>query len=178
MEITHRIQLPSLMKYLKLPLKAVEVGVAEGLFSRDLLENGIELLFSVDAWSTLNQKGDGGSDFEWHKKNYLNAVKLLKPFGFKSIILKGISYEMAKGVDDNTLGLAYVDCDHSYEAVKKDIEAWYPKLVSGGIMAFHDYLTYDGVKMAVTEFAVENSMLINMLPENEIKDAGCWLQKK
>ena len=36
--------------------------------------------------------------------------------------------------------LLYVDGGHSYDAVKRDIEAWVPKVKPGGIIAFHDYL--------------------------------------
>ena len=33
----------------------------------------------------------------------------------------------------------FVDGDHEYEGVKKDIESWTPKLKKGGIIAFHDF---------------------------------------
>lgn len=179
MEITHRLQLPSLMKHLGLPMTAVEVGTAEGLFSRDLLIEGIEKLFSVDNWATIEgQLGDAGSAQNWHYSNYRNAAKLLTPFGDKSIMLQGLSNEMAKYIEDNTLGLVYIDCDHSYEGVKSDIENYYPKLVNGGIMAFHDVLTYESVAMAVFEFIKANKLEIHQLPENAVKDAGCYFFKK
>lgn len=179
MNITHRIQLPSLMKSLGLPMVASEAGVAEGNFSRDLITEGIEKLYSVDNWGTIEgQSGDAASSNDWHLSNYNNAIKLLKPFGEKSIILKGLSSEMAKHIPDNTLGLVYVDCCHEYLCVKSDIESYYPKLVNGGIMAFHDYLTYDGVSMAVNEFARVNNLELHLLPENAVKDAGCFFLKK
>jgi MMP 1-O-methyltransferase len=34
--------------------------------------------------------------------------------------------------------LVFIDGLHEYEGVKTDFEAWFPKLVEGGIMAFHD----------------------------------------
>lgn len=178
MEITHRLQLPSLMKYLGLPMIAVELGVAEGNFSRDLLSEGIEKLYSVDNWDTIyNVTGDGSQAENWHKSNYRNAVKLLAQFRDKSIMLQGLSNEMAQYIEDNTLGLVYIDCCHEYECVKSDIKNYYPKLVNGGIMAFHDFVTYDTVAMAVNEFARENNLEVHYLPENAIKDAGCYLIK-
>ena len=33
----------------------------------------------------------------------------------------------------------FVDGDHSYEIITQDIANWTPKVVSGGIIAFHDY---------------------------------------
>lgn len=166
------------MKHLGLPMTAVEIGVAEGLFSRDLLTEGIELLYSVDAWTTLDQKGDGSQPEDWHNSNYENAVNLLKPFVGKSIILKGFSNEMAAEITNNSLGLVYIDCDHSYEGVKADIENYYPKLVSGGIMAFHDYLTYKDVFLAVNQCAATyNNAIVNVLAENETKDVGAYFIK-
>ena len=36
----------------------------------------------------------------------------------------------------------WVDGDHRYEAVRDDFLIWFPRLISGGIIAFHDY--FDG----------------------------------
>lgn len=179
MEVRLRAQLPELMKHLGLPMIAVEVGVASGLFSRDLLVNGIDKLYSVDAWRTLNQSGDAASDQKWHNDNYDNTVKLLTPFGERSIILRGLCDEMAKEVPDNSLGLVYLDGDHSYEGVMRDIAKWYPKLVVGGIISTHDYENPAyGTKKAFTEFANENGLEIYLLPENKSEDAGAFLIKK
>jgi predicted O-methyltransferase YrrM len=40
--------------------------------------------------------------------------------------------------------LAFIDGDHDYEAVKRDFEVWFPKVVDGGLMAFHDSSYQDG----------------------------------
>lgn len=179
MEINYRAQLPELMRYLNLPMIAVEIGVASGLFSRDLLVAGIEKLYSVDAWRTLNQSGDAASSQQWHNDNYDNTVKLLTTFGEKSIILRGLCNEMAKEVPDNSLGLVYLDGDHSYEGVMSDISNWYCKLVDGGIIATHDYLnTAYGTEKAFTEFAAQHGLEIHLLCENKAEDAGAYIIKK
>lgn len=51
---------------------------------------------------------------------------------------------------DQHADLIFIDANHEYEAVKADIEAWYPKVKSGGILAGHD-LVYAGVRRAVEE---------------------------
>jgi hypothetical protein len=175
MEIKHRIQLPQLVKELGLPSIGVEIGVAEGFSSRDFLENGLHKLYSVDAWRTLNQSGDGGQVQEWHDRNYESAVKLLAPFKERSVILRGLSSDMIKDVPDNSIGLLYLDGDHSYEGVKRDLTEWYPKVVSGGIIAGHDYeMKQYGVKQAVHEFAKSEVFLI---PEHKSEDAGFYFLK-
>lgn len=176
MEIKHRADLN---KIIDLSLPCAEVGVAEGQFSRDILNWGVPLLYCVDAWATINgQRGDGGNDQNWHDKNMENAIELLKPFKDRFLILRGLSVEMSKCVEDNSLGFINIDCDHSYEGVKADIAAWWPKLKIGGVMAFHDYeMTHYGVKQAVTEFA-KGKYEIHLLPENKPEDAGAYLIKK
>lgn len=177
--IKHRLQLPELMRELKLPMIAAEIGVASGLFSRDLLEQGIELLYSVDAWTKLDQKGDGGFPQSWHDENYRSTIELLRKFKEKPIILKGVSNEMAKKVADNTLGLLYLDGDHSYEGVMKDLHSWYDKVVKGGIIASHDFLNEDyKVKEAFTDFCISKDIReIILIPENKTEDAGGYFFK-
>ncbi len=66
---------------------------------------------------------------------------------------------------DMPVHIVFVDADHSYEAVQKDIKAWSPHVVSGGLMIFHDYNPTEhnlnlfpeiaGVKKAVAEWWVD-----------------------
>lgn len=163
------------MKELKLPMTAVEVGVASGFFSRDLLTEGIEKLYSIDAWTTINgQRGDGGFEQKWHDENYNSTVKLLKPFGNKSVILRGFSEEMSRQIRDNSIGMVHLDGDHSYDGVMRDLNAFYPKLVSGGIMSGHDFkMSHYGVEQAVIEFTKRlNITPVYTIDENKIEDAG------
>lgn len=178
MVINYRRELVDLMKHFGLPLIAVEAGVAEGNFSVDLLESGLERLYSIDAWKTLDQKGDGAQNQWWHDKNYHSASSRLMRFKEKSVIIKGITSEVADQIPDNTLGLVYLDGDHSYEGVKKDVQAYWIKLVVGGILATHDWNDPNyGTKKYFEEFAVENNLEIHYLPEDKGEDAGAYIFK-
>lgn len=62
----------------------------------------------------------------------------------------------AKAAGAFTLGevdFVYIDADHSYEAVARDLQAWVPRIRRGGLIAGHDYSTthYPGVVQAVEE---------------------------
>jgi hypothetical protein len=175
-KIKHRIELLSLLP--ENPVVA-ELGVAEGLFSRDLLEAGVSVLYSVDAWRHIpNIKGDGNFEQEWHDNNYENAKKLLEPFGERSIILRGLSTEMNIHVKDNSLDLLYMDCNHLYEGVTAELNAWFSKVKVGGIIATHDYaMPQYGVKQAFEDFCRGKFEIIE-IPENEPKDAGAFIIKK
>jgi len=179
MTLKYRRQLPEFLKELGLPLIGAEIGTAEGLFSNDLLNGGLEKLYSVDAWATIpGQKGDGGFDQAWHDKNYQDAVKRLEPHGEKSVILRGLSGAMSIHVPDNSLGLVYVDCDHSYEGCFKDLCVWMPKLVEGGVMAMHDFLARQyGVKKAVEDFT-HGKYTVHLIPEDKDEDAGAYFLNK
>jgi len=178
MEIQHRTELPALLDFFDLPKIAVEVGVAEGYNSADLLTAGIEKLYMVDAWQTLNQKGDGAFEQDWHDANFEKAKERVSKFGDKAVILRGLSTEMCNSVADNSLGLVYIDCDHSYDGVMNDLKAWWPKVVEGGIIAGHDYLnTAYGVYDAVKDFT-EGLMPVHLISENKHDDAGFYFIKK
>ncbi len=60
--------------------------------------------------------------------------------------------------DDFKCKLAFIDGDHSYEAVCCDIENIKEYLVTGGWICFDDaFSTYDGVNRAIEECIIENT---------------------
>lgn len=175
--VTHRFKLPQLLKDLNLPLVGAELGIAEGYFSNDLLDGGLETLYMVDAWATLDVRGDGGFPQEWHDANMAKALARVRKHGEKAVILRGLTTQMAELVPDGSLGLVYIDADHSYEGCKRDILAWIPKLAPLGIMAFHDYLApHYGVNRAVKEYAQLKNYRIYEIPENKPEDAGAMFR--
>ena len=66
------------------------------------------------------------------------------------IPIKGYSYDVADQLPNNSMDLIFIDADHSYESVKKDIVAYTPKLKDNGILSGHD-IDYPGVNKAVRE---------------------------
>jgi len=156
----------------------VELGVAEGLFSRDIMRDfKPSMHYLVDLWETANLPGDVGSEQSWHNANYENVLKLMEPFtNYK--ILRGLTVQMSGHIPDNSVDLVYIDACHSYECVRDDINAYWDKLKSGGVMAFHDYeMSHYGVKQAVAEFAYAKRLNVELIPENEPKDAGAYFIK-
>jgi predicted O-methyltransferase YrrM len=45
----------------------------------------------------------------------------------------------------------FIDGLHEFEGVRDDFEAWFPKVVNGGYVAFHDTTCWPGVLRVVTE---------------------------
>lgn len=81
--------------------------------------------------------------------------------------LREESVKAASIFKDEVCDFVYIDADHSYEAVKADIEAWLPKVKVGGVLAGDDR-TAGGVAQALAE----------LLPEHEIDGVNwVWVKK-
>jgi SAM-dependent methyltransferase len=68
-------------------------------------------------------------------------------------IHQSLSWDAAEKYTDGSLDFVYIDADHHYAAVKRDITAWLPKVRPGGIIAGHDFCNFPdfGVIKAVLE---------------------------
>jgi hypothetical protein len=87
----------------------------------------------------------------------------------KYTALKMDSCEAADKFDDNSLDVVYIDMTHTYDAVKRDIQHWLPKVKSGGYISGHDYDNFHtGVKRAVDEY----------FKYVTIMDNNCWIVQK
>lgn len=63
-------------------------------------------------------------------------------------IIIGNSIEIANNWD-KPLELLWIDGDHSYKGVLSDIESWAKFVITGGMIAFHDYRDGTGVSSAI-----------------------------
>lgn len=80
--------------------------------------------------------------------------RLLEPAGHViGNLHSGLSWDGARLYGNASLDYVYIDADHHYEGVCRDLDAWLPKVKSGGIIAGHDFCDYPsyGVVRAVTE---------------------------
>jgi GR25 family glycosyltransferase involved in LPS biosynthesis len=183
-----RDDLPGLLKHLKLNGRGVEIGVGDGKFSQQLASEAEFLEFySVDSWNRITNDSfyANGEKMvnEFSEKCYEWAKEKLEPLGVK--IIRQDSVEAAKTFPDNFFDFIYIDADHTEEAVVADIEAWYPKLRKGGMMAGHDYMdakmdwengiySLFGVKSAVDNFAEKNNLNLIIIEEKEWAPWHSW----
>lgn len=178
-EINHRNRLIELLRHFHVPLIAVEVGVAGGSFSEELLQSGMEKVYSVDAWEYMPMAGDIAADQSTHDRNYEETVNRLAKYGERSEIIKGLSHKVAPQFKDEFFGLIYHDAGHNLVSVQKDLEMWYPKLVEGGIFSLHDYSNEGyAVKSAVNYFCTNNELEIHLISESGHRNnQSAWFQK-
>lgn len=185
MEFKDRRELIKHLKILNLKV-GVEVGVSWGYFSKFILVNTDMKLYSVDPWEDNQELSNSG-------KAYTNTVNLLKEFGDRSVMIKGYSPEVTNQFEDESIDFVYIDGLHTYDAVKDDLNGWYSKIRSGGIIAGHDYsiIDWEEVYNAVNEFISEKNIILyntgvsNIKPENHPKSEdydgnqpSWWFYKK
>lgn len=65
--------------------------------------------------------------------------------------IQSASWEAAAQFEDQSVDFVFIDADHIYEHVKKDVLAWMSKVKPGGIIAGHDYNPPHEVERAVNE---------------------------
>jgi predicted O-methyltransferase YrrM len=111
-----------------------EVGVRDGRTTFHLLDHCPELtIYAIDM-----------SIKEFYNKEVANRYKN------RLIAIEATSELAADQIADNSLDLVFIDANHSYDYVKKDIIKNTPKLKENGLLTGHD-IDYPGVNQAVNE---------------------------
>ena len=152
-------------------LIGVELGVWEGRNALNIYNNvNLIKLYLIDPWHPYDRNKDLFIDdsIEDNEKRYQTTRKKFLNNDKVKIIRKK-SEDAAHDFEDESLDFVYVDGDHSYEYVKKDLELWYPKLKKFGVMMGDDYghLCGHGVIKAVDEFSFEKKVVIHTLDDNQ-----------
>jgi hypothetical protein len=81
-------------------------------------------------------------------------------------IIKGDSVETSSRYEDESLDFVFIDGDHSYEGVTRDIKAYWPKVKVGGVISGHDYEGgWVDCKKAVDDFFGDSNL--GLLQNNE-----------
>lgn len=142
--------------------KGAELGVAEGRTLFHLLRTCPALsMIGVDLFTS---QYTGEPHTRWKSSVETKAKKYADRLSF----INKSTVEAAPLVPDNSLDFIFIDADHSYEGVKRDIELWRPKVRSGGYLSGHDVGALP-VRTAVQE----------MCPGfNEWKPDGVWWIKR
>jgi hypothetical protein len=159
----------------------VEIGAFYGKSSAymavSLINSGKKIHFDViDTWRGSPEHQEDGWDRQESMVNdtafdiFQNNMLPVK--GHYNPIKKG-SIEAAALYADRSLDFVFIDADHSYEAIKADVEAWLPKVKLNGYIGGHDYTEIwnapspNGIKQYV-DSKFENSF---------VRIGNSWLHK-
>ncbi len=134
-----------------IPLRTiVELGSYVG-DSTEIFALLFEEVTSIDPWENGYDDNDGASfnhpmwfveeQFDRMREQFTNIRKIKKK-----------ALDAVEEFADESIDMVYIDAKHTYEAVKEDITAWYPKVKIGGIISGHDFQdSHPGVKQAILE---------------------------
>jgi hypothetical protein len=180
-----REYLPDLFVLRNLTGVGAEIGVQRGGFSQRILSRWPgKRLFLIDLWA---QQEEGAYvdianvENDQQELNYRLTLQRVMPFRNRTeiVLIRDYSTNAAARIQDHELDWAYLDGDHSYAGVVADINAYWPKVKPGGILAGHDYFANGhyrigafGVMQAVLEFAARERVQV-MVTYGETRQDPC-----
>jgi predicted O-methyltransferase YrrM len=122
-------ELQMLLRYSRDARTICEIGSYEASTSVALALNTTGTVYSVDPFYR-GRLGVSYTEYVAKIHRRRNRVRNL-------VFLKGLSHEVGSNFL-LSIDFLFIDADHSYEAVKRDWEGWFPKVRKGGYVALHD----------------------------------------
>jgi len=133
-----------------------EIGIKQGFHFDYLIAHKPQVAVAIDCWKE-------GLERQYEKfKNHIADKPFVK-------ICRGYSFDLVKEFPDEFFDFIFIDADHTYEGISRDLVDWYPKVKIGGVFCGHDYIARMtrakngqiikfGVVPAVDEFVKKNSI--------------------
>ena len=152
----------NVLPYIQPGWVGVEIGVQWGVSALTFLQHGC-FMYLTDPWVCYDGYGIPGSELDLiEEDNFKQCRGRLAPYddGKHFAILRMHSEQAVRFIPDN-LDFVWIDGNHGYRWVKKDIELYWPKIKPGGLLCGHDYGNdpdFD-VNRAVNEFAASRELL-------------------
>ena len=140
------IEIPDVSRDVDLPLLfreagfhvGVEVGVEQGVYAELLCQvvPGLKL-HAVDCWQAYSGYRDHVNQ---EKLDGFYEATLKRTALYDVEVIRDWSVEAAKEFDAASVDFVYLDANHDFANVVKDLAAWAPKVRRGGVVAGHDYI--------------------------------------
>lgn len=127
----------------------VEVGVYHGRSFSYLIVEMINSGKKFDCVAVDACPWEGEPCIGFHK-----AMKPLEGY-FRVMFEKVDSFVAANNFEDGSIDMCFIDANHTYEFVIRDIKAYLPKMKKGGTLSGHD-MSDPGVRQAVKEVFGDN----------------------
>ena len=167
----------------KKDLIGVEIGVYAGDHAFSLLTNlKIKKLYLIDPYEIYDEFLNS-SDGKLYNEEFLplnlakkEAIDKLGKFKNNTQWIFKKSLDAPSEIKEE-LDFIYIDGNHEYKYIKKDIENYYPLLKRGGVIGGHDFYngytkSHSDVINAVLEFVYTHKLQLN------IEQPDWWVVKK
>lgn len=168
------MKLRNSLKYIKEkinhPFIALEIGVAKAENSLSILTVA-DKLYLIDSFVESIDLNFDGSVLGGYKNDRTNTLidcyKNILPHiqKNKAILIMQYAHNVVDLFPDNFFDYIYIDGNHSYEQIKRDLKLWFPKCKKW--FSGHDFHpNYPPVQKAVKEFSDKHKLcLIDLKPD-------------
>ncbi len=118
----------------------VEIGVKKAATSSVILKKtSTKHIYLIDPWR--------------HRQEWMRVSKIMQGFPGRATIVRKKSEDATQDVP-NELDFVWIDGNHNYDFVMKDLILWVPKVYSGGLILGHDWgKRFPDVERAVVDYA-------------------------
>jgi hypothetical protein len=179
--LTDRISLLELVNNRFASPVIVEIGIAGGHFTKQIVATvrGLESLHCIDPWKHFETGYEDACNLSQAEQDerYRQFCKDVED-DYRIIPVRAMSHDAAAITDPDTIDFIYLDANHSFDAVMRDLTCWWPNLKSGGIFAGHDYLKGNGkgyaVRDAVDAFASERGIKVHQTMHEYCRPSGVY----
>jgi hypothetical protein len=160
----------------------VEVGIGYGFHAREILDNtSVEKLYLIDPMCYYPNDGFANDviNYGGFELLFQNIKKHLSKYQDRYTWFRTPSLNVTnEEIPDESVDAIFIDGDHSYEAVSKDLPFWWNKLKKGGWLLGDDYDSCcPGTTKAVDEFAEKNNLKIEFLSKPDALKPGYPIYK-
>lgn len=121
-----------------------EIGTFDGTTTKayvEIIKKNKGHLYAID-WFEGSESVVGSGIHSHNKDNsdkvYNTFINNVKPYLDVITIMRKKSWDAIIEIPDNSLDICFIDADHRYSSVYKDIELCLPKMKSGGLLCGHD----------------------------------------
>jgi len=124
--------------------KIFEIGAWTGHSTSILAAHALEYRGHVVTIDTFDGGGSKLGNFPGYNPEMVLHDNLTE-LGLRGMVtvLKGENENFCEMVEIDTIDFMFIDGDHRYKGIKKDIELWWPKMKKGGIFCGHDFDSYE-----------------------------------
>jgi hypothetical protein len=167
----------ALLESLPKGMVMAELGVFEGMFSDEIFRRcAPKELHLVDLWRKSRSPDATHLKVKklkwlgmWRAKRRIQRRYRQEP---RVRVHQGDTAAVLGAFPDNYFDFVYVDADHSYAGVRRDLEVAFQKVKNGGYICGHDFTEVldgvdtrrnPGVRRAVEEFCEAHGLEINFL---------------
>lgn len=160
----------------------VEVGIGYGFHAKEILDNtSVEKLYLVDpmCYYPNDAFADDVINYGGFEKLVKNIKLHLNEHEERYTWFREPSLNISQEqIPDESVDAIFIDGDHSYEAVSKDLPFWWKKLKIGGWLLGDDYDScWPETKKAVDDFASFNNLEIEFLSKPDSVKLGYPIYK-